>query len=589
MIIASDKTQLTQFTGGKSAYPVYLTIGNIPKSIRRKPSSRACVLIAYLSVDEMRKKDRSPKTLQLRNYELFHRSMSEVLAPLREVSDSEGGGIVLVGGNGEGRRCYPFLACYVADYPEQCLVTCTKYGTCPKCRVKAKELGQPEKSPERTQNWTESVISTARSYSNKAHKVHSTCMALDVAGATFKPFWVDLPFCNIHGTISPDVLHQLFQGALKHLISWVQMTMTEQEFDARLQSLPPAFGVRHFKKGIASLKQVTGPERKHLAKILLACLSASETVPKEVIRACRAILDFIYLAQYPSHDEETLSYMQDALDAWDENKSIFVERNIRQDFNIPKFHSLTHYISSIRLLGTTDNYNTEIFERLHIDFAKQGWRASNKRNHFPQMILWLTRQEKAAAFDFHRKLIDDEQPVEEEPEEEGRVVTEGLLSENDDEEITREIRRRKLPSNAMEVDQDIGQAVFTMAKSAPEPKKSISRIVLAHEAPLFISALKLYLNSRSPNKLPKKKALQMPLHFSAVDVWHQFKLRPSALNDGPSVAEIIKASPRWKNSNVARYDTVVVMDSSDAEAVSVEGIEPVYSIVIYLTCPQAVE
>src|SRR5580698_9933269 len=83
VIIASDKTQLTQFTGGKSAYPVYLTIGNIPKSLRRKPSSRACVLIAYLSVDKMVKEGRSKKKLQLRSYELFHRSMSEVLAPLK--------------------------------------------------------------------------------------------------------------------------------------------------------------------------------------------------------------------------------------------------------------------------------------------------------------------------------------------------------------------------------------------------------------------------------------------------------------------------------------------------------------------------
>ena len=34
IIIATDKTQLTQFSGNKSAYPVYLTIGNIPKATR---------------------------------------------------------------------------------------------------------------------------------------------------------------------------------------------------------------------------------------------------------------------------------------------------------------------------------------------------------------------------------------------------------------------------------------------------------------------------------------------------------------------------------------------------------------------------
>ncbi|KAH8986784.1 hypothetical protein EDB86DRAFT_3082630 [Lactarius hatsudake] len=47
VIISSDKTQLTLFRG-KAAYPVYLTIGNVPKDIRRKPSRRAQMLIGYL-------------------------------------------------------------------------------------------------------------------------------------------------------------------------------------------------------------------------------------------------------------------------------------------------------------------------------------------------------------------------------------------------------------------------------------------------------------------------------------------------------------------------------------------------------------
>ena len=53
IIIATDKTQLTNFSGGKSAYPIYLTIGNLPKHIRRKPSQNACILLGYLSVAQI--------------------------------------------------------------------------------------------------------------------------------------------------------------------------------------------------------------------------------------------------------------------------------------------------------------------------------------------------------------------------------------------------------------------------------------------------------------------------------------------------------------------------------------------------------
>ena len=77
-----------------------------------------------------------------------------------------------------------------------------------------------------------------------------------------------------------------------------------------------------------------------------------------------------------------------------DNKSIFVDLGIRENFNIPKLHSCCHYASSIKLFGTTDNYSTQFTERLHIDLAKDAYRSTNRKDELPQMTTWLERREK---------------------------------------------------------------------------------------------------------------------------------------------------------------------------------------------------
>ena len=52
VIISSNKTQLTLFQN-KSAYPIYMTIGNIPKNIRRKTSMHAYLLLGYLPTTKL--------------------------------------------------------------------------------------------------------------------------------------------------------------------------------------------------------------------------------------------------------------------------------------------------------------------------------------------------------------------------------------------------------------------------------------------------------------------------------------------------------------------------------------------------------
>ena len=59
---------------------------------------------------------------------------------------------------------------------------------------------------------------------------------------------------------------------------------------------------------------------------------------------------------------------------------------------------MQHYVEAIHSHSTADGYNTEASERLHIDYAKEGYRASNKKDYIKQMTVWLGRQEAVSRF-----------------------------------------------------------------------------------------------------------------------------------------------------------------------------------------------
>ena len=100
VIISTDKTQLTQFSGNKAAYPVYMTLGNLPKVLRHKPSEHACVLIGYLSVDKIDVSGLSEKKQRALVQQLFHASVRMILKPLIEAGRN---GIDVTGGDGKVR------------------------------------------------------------------------------------------------------------------------------------------------------------------------------------------------------------------------------------------------------------------------------------------------------------------------------------------------------------------------------------------------------------------------------------------------------------------------------------------------------
>ncbi|KAI0816851.1 hypothetical protein BC628DRAFT_1479638 [Trametes gibbosa] len=280
------------------------------------------------------------------------------------------------------RRGHPILATYIGDYPEQLLVTGIKSGECPKCTIPRDEVGETPASNPRPFRGLQQILE-ALSYADTDPRTFSKKRREAGVKPIFHPFWEDLPFVNIFYSITPDVLHQLYQGVIKHLISWIKDTYGADEIDARCRRLPPNHNLRHFAKGISKMSRVTGKEHQDICRVLLG-LVIGMPLPGGV-SAVRL---------YPTHMTQTLDLLDDARCRFHANKAIFCDLDIRSHFRLPKLHSLEHYRLSIELFGTTDNYDTQFSERLHIDFAKEAYRATNRKDEFSQMTIWLERREK---------------------------------------------------------------------------------------------------------------------------------------------------------------------------------------------------
>ncbi|KAI0826680.1 hypothetical protein BC628DRAFT_1419162 [Trametes gibbosa] len=372
VIISSDKTQLTVF-GSKTAYPVYMTLGNLPKDIRRKPSRRGQILLAYLPTSRLEHiKNKAARRRTLAN--LFHACMAHVLAPLKKAGID---GIEVTSGDGVTRRGHPIFAMYIGDYPKQLLVTCCKNGTCPKCDIPRDDIGATTDSARPLRNLEKIMNALAKFDSDSPTAFSKACRDAGVKPIV-NPFWKDLPYADVYQSITPDILHQLYQGVIKHIVSWLKSAYGPDELDARCRRLPPNHQIRLFFKGITTLQRVTGKEHADMCRFVLALIIGlplpGEYSSVRLVRTVRALLDFLYLAQYPAHTSDTLKLLEDALHRLHTNKDIFVDLGVRQHFKLPKLHSLDHYVQSIKLFGTTDYRTINSNDKLRTEVSERGLR-----------------------------------------------------------------------------------------------------------------------------------------------------------------------------------------------------------------------
>ena len=257
-------------------------------------------------------------------------------------------------------------------------------------------------------------------------------------------------------------------------------------------------------------------------------------------------MDFTFIAQYPVHTGETVEFMEDALLQYHENLSIFCDLGLRRHFNLPKLHFASHYGDLVKLFGTTDNFNTENTERLHIDIAKDAYEATNHKDEFSQMTVWQEWKEKIHKHDGVIKWRQEGSPPITAPPEPGKMVPSGL-------ELDRKLRMSKHPSN---------QAI------------SLETIETEYGAEHFCTALRRYvILSNSPQLMAaqvERGLWDTHLPFRRLPVWHRVKFSCPELYTGVTqIVDSIHAYPRRLDVHgrpiPARFDTAFINDGTGGD------------------------
>ncbi|KAF8481855.1 hypothetical protein DFH94DRAFT_691497 [Russula ochroleuca] len=207
LIVSSDKTQLMLFRG-KTAYLIYMTIGNIPKDIRQKPSRQAQLLIGYIPTTKLE----GVTNKATRRW------------------------VTMMSGNGIWHRCHPIFAIFVGDYPKQALITCTYNGRCPKCCITPGQLGEYQTFLCLVQN---TALNTYLLANGNIPAFQQACREAGLK-PVYHPFWESLPLADIFLSITPDILHQMLQGIMKHLIKWLVCVFGPREINAQCRAMLPS-------------------------------------------------------------------------------------------------------------------------------------------------------------------------------------------------------------------------------------------------------------------------------------------------------------------------------------------------------------
>jgi len=574
VIGASDKTPLTIGSGNKEMHPLLLSIANIDAGVRMKATSHAFALAAYLPIPKFL--DVSPPVQACLAARVFHICLSIVTSNLRV---AEKNGVVMSDPAGLQHVCHTPLASWIADLPEQRMLACVLGNQSPFSTATHDEFGDDYEHPRRTRDHTLQRIRHAclQTIPTFIPAFLKTCQPLGLNGV-HQPFWRDWGDADPSRFLTPDALHAWHKFVFDHALKWVINIMGGNELDRRMSAIQPRVGVRHWRNGISKLKQITGREHRDLQKVLVVV--AAGAVPASVLRAIRALIEFVFQAQSLLLYDEHLHALGEALREFHTFKNAIVNAGGRlgkngpiAHFKIPKLEGLWRVAWNARMMGAPYQWTSDITERCHITHVKTPYRRSNRRNFHEQCVRYMDRIEKMRLFGLYTSLKSNRASLLNE------MVDEALDVANHYPEATW-LSHILPPNEIMFAGQVSKPTLFTKGRSHLSDDNHSAFLVnkMAHLRSVTVDEAAQLFNlsdfhaalgdyfclklTHAQRRGQRRSRLDCALPFSHVAVWYSFRMQQHSVQDSRIVlpSRTIQALPPSNTMPYGRCNTVLLND-----------------------------
>ncbi|KAG8711318.1 hypothetical protein FRC08_016043 [Ceratobasidium sp. 394] len=296
------------------------------------------------------------------------------------------------------RQILYILLAYIADLEEQLWIAGLGSLCCPHCLAQSINLGEAECRHTRT---SLSIIADLQKVLTRLNTLNGQpdletpleflreSRKYGLCGVKW-PFWIDIPRLDICKVLLMDLLHGFYKLFFDHFFNWNRMGLGPAELDARMASQNQLAGDQIFAQGVSRISQMTGKEYRDLLRVHVPVIAGTPNQwHSQVTRATQALVDCIYIAWYKEMCDKDLEEFRKSYEQLHQLKQVWIDNETRRSapnkdlithFNILKFHILRHLIEQVLGKGPLNNYSTKTMERLHIEFIKWAYCASNRRD-----------------------------------------------------------------------------------------------------------------------------------------------------------------------------------------------------------------